>query len=413
MGARNAVMGEAAEIHTGEVSEYTSEIPVAESRRERVFRRLFGPRLIDLPIRLLVFIVAITGLMPGSFESEDPRYVMLSVVALGLMITATYVPKLTATVAAILFLLFALVLPEFLNPFQDAIEFSAAMLLTRFQWVRSLIVTAVVFGLTIISHLIAPAGATPFEFVVFTWIAYSVFALAFGLFELRITREIDLRERNAREHERRLQSERIGFAINTHDTVSHGLATQGALIRLLSRESDERERHRLLGEFAMINGDTQLQLRTLLAGLSAAKDGRAPAVETNPAHELTQAASTLRSAAEVGGIDLSIDLDLDDARIDADVLADVKLMMRELVTNMVKHSEGAGSCLLRGRVDGSQLVLESLNPTGTDVSTAPRSLTARAESRGGSCIARSENGTYRVTVRIPHATQEFPQAGDV
>lgn len=408
---RNAGRGESRLSHMAEVARGDLVELVPGSRRGRVLRRVFGPRIVDLPIRLLVMIVVITGLMPGAFESTEPLYVGFSLSALVLMVASTYIPTATAVVAVPLYVTFALLFPQLLNPFLQAIVFSSAILMSKFQWVRSVVIAALLVVLNLLMHEIAPEAAISLDLTLFNWIAYSVLAVALGLFELRIRREIELRERGAREHERRLQSERIGFAIDTHDTVSHGLATQGALIRLLSREQDERERHRLLGEFAMINGDTQLQLRALLARLGDVQEGRVP-TDRDPGQELRQAADTLRSAAEVGGITLEVDLNFTGSQLPPALLDDVKLLMRELVTNMVKHSEGAGVCTLRGGVADGLLTLTSSNPTSCAEAATPRSLSTRSAALGGTCETRIEAGTFVVSLRIPLPSHDFPQSGD-
>lgn len=408
---RNAGRGESRLSHMAEVARGDLVELAPGSRRGRVLRRVFGPRIVDLPIRLLVMIVAVTGLLPGSFESDDPLYIVLSVIAMMSTVAATYIPTITAAVAVCLYLVFAFRFPELLNPYQQALLISSAILVSKFKWLRAALVIATLLGLTALAHGFTPLAATSFNLLLLSVIAYSVLAIALGLFELRIRREIELRERGAREHERKLQSERIGFAIDTHDTVSHGLATQGALIRLLSREQDERERHRLLGEFAMINGDTQLQLRALLARLGDVQEGRVP-TDRDPGQELRQAAETLRSAAEVGGITLEVDLNFTGAQLAPATLDDVKLLMRELVTNMVKHSEGEGLCTLRGGVADGLLTLTSKNPASRVDAAIPRSLSTRSASLGGTCETRIEEGTFVVSLRIPLPGQDFPQSGD-
>jgi len=385
------------------VSDGSSAVAPASSRGARFVRWLIGPRFIDLPIRALALINALTGLLPGAAESDEPLYLLFHFGSRALFLVAAFLPFWGGLLAVVLFIGFMTLFPDFLNPFQEPLQFSAAVLLSRLRWVISLSWTALAFGLSWLAYTVTPDVAMPYELLVYGWLMGSLLALTGAFLEARIKREIELRAEAGREHERQLQRERIGFAVNTHDTVSHGLATQAAMIRLLSVEHDARAARHLLSELSMANDDTQRQLRSFLAELRD-DHGELRRAAAEPEGELQQAVDSLRRAAETGGIRLRIDADLPAAEISPELLDDARFVLRELVTNMVKHSTDSEGCELSARLetdDTRNLVFRSRNPADAAAAVVPRSLSLRTESRGGSCLARLDGQNYCVEVRLP------------
>ena len=366
-------------------------------------RTLSGPRFIDGPIRTIALVLCLSGLMPGAAETDAPGYVVLLFLSCILTVVAAVAPRVGAAGAAAGFLLFLAVYPEYLNPFQESIEFAAAVLLSAWKWRWSLAVTASAFALTGVAMLVQPELATPFPQLGFSWVLNSVIGLSAAFAESRIQRELVRRERAAREHERSVQQLRLGFAVDTHDIVSHGLATQAAMIRIISAEPDPAEAHRKLGELAVANGTSQEQLRVLLGRLTSPPGTAHRPPLTGPG--LRAAVEPMLAAAESGGFPIALTIGagispIPDARVDH-----VLSIARELVTNIVKHASNTAGCRLEVRESigpmGRSLSLSSVNPTETPVEPAPRSLTVRAEELGGSCRVTHRRGSVEVRVSIP------------
>lgn len=385
-------------------------------RLERVMGWLAGPRLTDPPIRVLAVIEAVAFLTPGSMESQEPLYLAFHCLCAALMAAAAFAPLGAGILAGLSFLAFLAAYPEYLDRFQLVIAFGAAVLLARRQWIPSLLLTASCFALTAFSDSIAPLHAMPYGLLGYVWLRNSLIALAAAAVETRLRREIRLREQAARDHERaelrreqtrqehelELQRERIGFAVDAHDTVSHGLAQQSSIIRLLSATRDEREAKHLLSELALANFDVRRRLRAYLSRLNHANTGTAPP-SSDPDRELQDLADALRRAAEVGGIPLHVDLDLPSSVVQSPRFGDISQALRELTTNMVKHAADSGDCVLTARMDSESgdAMVDSLNRVDGTIAEPPRSLALRAEALGGSCETRSGEGMYRVTVRLP------------
>ena len=61
---------------------------------------------------------------------------------------------------------------------------------------------------------------------------------------------------------------RARFTSDMHDTISHSLTTESAIIRTLARESDSETADRLLAELALVNAEATKRLRQLVTSLS-------------------------------------------------------------------------------------------------------------------------------------------------
>ncbi|WP_141322630.1 hypothetical protein, partial [Brevibacterium aurantiacum] len=77
-----------------------------------VFR---GPRFVDLPMRLLALIMGLTVLIPGSFEIDEPRYMLLLVCAYALIVLSPFFPLATVFVSTGLSLVFVVLYPDLEN----------------------------------------------------------------------------------------------------------------------------------------------------------------------------------------------------------------------------------------------------------------------------------------------------------
>lgn len=383
----------------------TVEVPreVPGTCSGRILQRLAGPRFIDPPIRALALIFALSGLVPGAAESDEGGYLLFFATSLALFVVAAFRPLIAGFACIGLHLAFTLVYPIFLNPFDIPIEFAAAVLMAQWRWKTSLAVWAAAFGLTWLSHLLAPEVAMPYNLVLFGVLQYSAIALAAAYAERRINREVVLRTDVARKHERQLIEERIGFAVEAHDTVAHGLATEASIMQLLAPHVQDSQGRRLLGELSLTNGEVQQELRSFLTDLGAG-EAAIPTTGSGAENELRRTLDSLRRAAELTGLDLDVRNTLAPGVLDSTRVREMRFILRELVTNMVKHASREGGCLLSVRLDPESertLVMESSNPCGHSEPGAPLSLSLRADALGGSCEARREASTYRVTVSIP------------
>lgn len=366
--------------------------------RMRVFDMLIGQRFIDLPIRVLAVIVAVSAVTPGSVEGREPGYLALFYISSALLIVSSFVPTTAAMIIACLFVVHMLAYPGYLNPFQDNLVFATAVLLSRGWWRQATAVIVATFVLAGVAQHVQPGVAMSFGELAFSLGLSSALALSAWLLERRIREEIVRREGAAVTHVQDVQRLRIGFAVDTHDTISHGLATQAAVLKVLSYEQVEPEVRRRLGELAMLNDQTQQSLRTLLRRLRNAQTS-APATPA-PRDDLLQALDSLVAAADAGGYIIETQIDLPES-LSPELAEYVLLVSRELVTNIVKHSSSRHDCVIDiGTVD-HDLVIRARNPVVDESYSVPLSLSERVTSIGGDFRVHQAGGRFTVTIRLP------------
>lgn len=394
-------------------------------RWSRVVRWLLGARFVDPPIRGFALLVGLSGLLPSAAESTEPLYLLLHYTSSVLVIASAFVPLVSGGIAAVLFAVFVFTFPQYLNPFYTPLEFASGLLLVAFAWRWSLVMLGVVVGAGWLARSVAPETALPLGMQLYSWAYIALLGAAAHLVESRIRREITKREQSAREHERELQRMRLTVATDVHDTVSHGLATQLAIVRLLAVEPDREESARMLGELAVRTEGAQDELRALLSGLHSGSAEGSAAIPVG-ADELRSAVGRLREAAAAGGTRISAEFGALPESLEPAALDDAVLVLRELVTNIIKHAAGPGDSALRADTvadeRGSWLLLSSENPVPAEVDRVPWSLAARVAQRGGDCTAETVAGRYLVRVRLPlrgaerlvgeSASRVVPRAGD-
>ncbi len=372
--------------------------------RAKIARWALGTRFVDPPIRGFALLLGLSGLLPSAAESSEPLYLLFHYASGLLVIASAFIPLASGTVAAALFVVFLFVFPEYLNPFYTALEFASGLLLVRFAWRWSLVMLGVLVGAGWLARTLTPETAMPLGMQLYSWAYIALLGAAAYLVEARIRREIAQREQNARDHERELQRMRLGVATDVHDTVSHGLATQLAIVRLLSVEQDRDESARMLGELAVRTESAQDELRALLTGLHGGNGAGAPAVPVGAA-ELRSAVARLSEAAAAGGSRIVTTYGELPEALRADTLDDAVFVLRELVTNIIKHASGEGERALRVRTitdaRGTWLLLASENPVASPVTQVPWSLSARVTQRGGVCEAETVQDRYGVRVLLP------------
>lgn len=378
-----------------------------------LLRRLAGQRLVDLPIRAYAVIFVITILTsPMALESDEPLYLVLHSAMLLLMLLAPFFPFSAGIAAGILSLVFLTVYPEFLNRFDAPLFFAAAVLLAQWRWRASLVITGVNLGLAVYSQFVQGELALPFRLFFYQFAMTTAFALTGAVLERRVRRETDRRVAAAVDHERKLQRLRVALYTDMHDTVSHSLATQAAMLRLLIAEEDEAEHSRILARLSTENDHARYQLREALTKIMRSEE-RAT-LPVSPSEEIRLAVESLRDSAEAAGYRVSVSVGELPDELPSELLDDALQALRELVANMLRHTSDPAACRVAvawSTVDAPALVLVSTNPAERPPSR-PLSLAARAAARGGSATARFSDGTVEVAVRFP-LDADLPRTEDV
>lgn len=383
---------------------YTGVRPILKT----ISQFLLGSQFVDAPLRVLALVLAISSVLPGAAESREPMYLVLFYLSSALIILAAFYPGRSVIVGVGLFVAHLVMYPEFLNPLQEGIEFAYVVLLAKGRWRLALGVTAAAVGLTWVGQSIQPEVSASFLELTFSWGLSSVLALTGLLLEHRIWQEIHRREAVAISHAQDIQRLRIQFAVDAHDTISHGLATQNAVMRVLKREKTSSTIQHGLGELAMLNERVQQDLRALLHRLIQVQAYPAPTL--SPRQHFLQALDSLIAAADAGGY--AIDLGLDNIPDELDtVLSDqILAIVRELVTNIVKHSDGPDGCSIAICFDktlqGIGLKITAENPVSSDQLFLPYTVSARAQRMGGTCRSTLHDAKFVVTVTIPPSSPE-------
>lgn len=263
-----------------------------------------GPRFVDLPIRLLALIMGLTLLVPGAFEIDEPRYLVLIIFAYALIVIAPFVPLVTVFVSTGLSIVFVVPYPDLENMFTEALIFATAVLLSQRRLAGSVIATA---GLACYLLMSSELGAYDggIEGVIdlgFGWLTYSLIGLAAGFVELRIQREIIRRERAAVAHQEEVESMRTRFTRDMHDTISNSLATETAIIRTMAQESSAaRNSDRSLAELALVNAEATKRLRQLVTSL---RSGQTQGSRISLYTEARQLATAIDNGCSAGSVPL-------------------------------------------------------------------------------------------------------------
>nr|BFF05104.1 hypothetical protein GCM10023233_00730 [Brevibacterium otitidis]BFF08637.1 hypothetical protein GCM10023233_36060 [Brevibacterium otitidis] len=234
----------------------------------------------------------------------------------------------------------------------------------------------------------------------------AVLGLAAAGLEQRINDEIDLRERLAIQHQRDLDYVRLKMALDTHDLMSHGLATEHAIMRMMGVDARAEGRHEeRLTELALVNSHTQYQLRILLTRLTDNPRGR-PHIG-NLENEMTTAAEMVRLAANTGGYNVQIQLGTLACKASIDFIEIALFILKELATNAIKHAALPHSCSIsvhiRQRGGQDWLHFNACNPSSDEPRHMPRSLTTRVDQAGGELRLRHSAGLLSVEVDVPVA----------
>ncbi len=394
-------------------SEIDSATGTSASVPARVWHFLRGPRFIDLPIRLLALIMGLTILVPGSFEITEPRYAGLLILAYGLIVLAGFLPLSIVIATTGLGIAFSMLYPDLENMFPEALILATAVLISRRRWIGFALGT---IGLAVYLGASTRLGSYDAGFegctdLGYGWLTYSTLGLCASFVEARIRSEIDRRERAAVDHQKSLDAMRARFTSDMHDTISHSLTTESAIIRTLAKETDSETADRLLAELALVNAEATKRLRQLVTSLSRweteACSGDSATSRVRFRAEAEQLTTAIEDGCAAGSVPLTTELAPLPPHATGTLSHHFRAVMLELATNVIRHSvPGTPATLaveMRGeRGDRAELLCRSTNESPTALTKAPRSLSRRATAVGGVCrVDEDERRRTVVEVALP------------
>lgn len=368
---------------------------------------LRGPRMVDLPIRVLLLVLSVSTVLDPIFDSPSPLYLALFYAAIVGQALVAFWPTAVGLVAYGLYLVYPFLYPDALNSF---LVVAGTVLLVELSYLRIrryLIFTGLLFAGFVPATALdtVESDASAFIFLVILWVGVTLMGLSCAWFEARLSREIDARTAAARESERELERFRVRTALDTHDTVAHGLAVEAAIIRILSMEArrDGAEGSRLT-ELAIVNAHTQHQLRLLLSRLTTG--GQDSTTPSSFDSDVRRAVEMIRAALEAGGFTVDIRVGDLPRTASASVVETALLVLRELSTNVVKHSVSNEGCELTVDMTpgGDAVVLTATNYSTGRTDWRPYSLSERVIDGGGTCAITHGDDITVVRVVLPFGT---------
>lgn len=187
--------------------------------------------------------------------------------------------------------------------------------------------------------------------------------------------------------------ERLRIARDLHDVLGRNLAVVAFKGELAARlAADVPEARAELEEIQRLARESQEEVHNVVHGYHT----------TNLTTELEGATSVLGSA----GITCRIHQDAKGGEVTRDVQAALGWVIREGVTNVIRHSR-ARTCTIRLTPDPGQVTISITNDqaldTGTTGGTGLSGLNHRISGLGGSVTyGRGPKNTYRLTAIIPH-----------
>jgi len=202
---------------------------------------------------------------------------------------------------------------------------------------------------------------------------------------------------------RRMAEERLSIAREMHDVVGHSLAVislqAGVAEHLLESRPDEVRK--AVAAIRKVSRDALSDLRTELALLR----GEGAPAERRPAADL-RALPNLVASMRDAGLDVRLDLNLDERSVPEVIAAAAYRIAQESLTNVVRHAGAGSHAAVRLRQDGGGLEVEvtddgrgsASEPSGTGI----EGMRERVTALGGRFMAGNHpQGGFRVWASIP------------
>lgn len=374
----------------------------------KFLRMLLGPRVIDPYIRLATLIVGLFIGAPSSVDLLTDPSAQLDVVFGLLIIALPYVPRTVAFIitAVSLALTIGLTANAVLNDL--ALSVASAVLLTYKRWKLATLCFVALAGLN--AYLFLGSEYYSFFHIAIslgTFLLASTLGWAAGVTEQRIDRLIADAATQAAQSERREAELRNKFALDAHDTVSHGLTKENFMLRnVLSTTEPGSQLNQHIAEILLANRTNQQNLRSLLAGLQSNNSGT---VALNRAIETV--CDDIREAFAAARRPIDITHTVTNQPCSPQHTAGIGLLLTELATNMLKHGDpNDQSASLNITSDGPNLKITARNtprqPTPRPDKNTPQPTTAFSVQRrvtmlGGTVKFATTPEAFTVTITVP------------
>lgn len=371
--------------------------------------RLAGPRFIDAPLRLLALAVALLGL-PVALSPPFLSIPTMTAAAIAVLILcAPWWPRTTLVIALLVQVTLTALFP-WSTWMSTAVLFAIGMVLTYGSWRFAAIAGAITSVVDAAQGLVWRVSIG--ESLVSSTAGLALVALlglAAHAAESRIEAETQRRIVEARKHEQDIAAERLDMAADAHDTVSHTLSTESAILTVLAHQraqGNEIEPRTLL-ELGLVNAQGQRQLRRLLSRL------RGPGHSSVTLDDdFAVAADAIAARSTAADVPLVVQIHEVPGRVPPELAESLTMALFELATNVIKH----GVAEQPARIDittenkewGEVVVLTSLNEASASRDFTPRTLAQRSAQHGGLCTVLPV-GEASVQVTVSIAVDPEPQ----
>ena len=211
------------------------------------------------------------------------------------------------------------------------------------------------------------------------------------------------RESHEREAElqRRTTAERLRIARELHDTLGHVLVAINVRAGVAVELHNAADAETALGDIKRVSAEALRQLRATLGLLREHNDD----TPTAPALDLT-ALPSLVEPARAAGLNVSLDVEVDDVRLSSAVSAAAVRIVQEALTNVLRHAEASGvQVSIRQRVGTLDVEITDDGKAAAnhgDSGFGVRGMTERAAALGGRAEAGPlDDGGWRVHAELP------------
>ncbi|MCS4592337.1 sensor histidine kinase [Brevibacterium sediminis] len=212
----------------------------------------------------------------------------------------------------------------------------------------------------------------------------------------------------SRAAEARMHSERVRIARDLHDTIGHTLSVASLHTSVAAEAVDPDDRGAALER---VRGATSEALRELRRTVKVLREESAGATDPGPASALGLASiSSVIESARAAGLDVTVDLDVDPARLPRAVDAAAFRIVQESVTNVLRHS-GASAARISGQVHGDELIMRIRDDghggaADTVAGAGIRGMSERAGLLGGRLGAGANGEGFEVIAHLPINVEE-------